>query len=67
VYARDRIVPRPRRESHRPLVNGDPIQQYRRGRSCEQDGCSARLSRYNPSAHCSLHQGWQDTASRSYG
>lgn len=67
MYARDRIVPRPRRESHRQLANGEPLEQYRRDRCCEQEGCSARLSRYNPSAVCSVHQGWQDVAGRSYG
>ncbi len=67
MYARDRIVPRPRRESHRQLANGEPLQQYGQARPCAHEGCTVRLSRYNPSDHCSLHKGWQDTATRSYG
>jgi hypothetical protein len=27
-------------------------------RSCATDGCDVRLSRYNPTLHCSVHQGW---------
>lgn len=67
MYARDRIVPRPRRESHRQLTNGDPLEQYRHDAGCQQEGCTARLSRYNPSTRCGAHKGWQDTAGRSYG
>jgi hypothetical protein len=67
VYARDRIVPRPRRESPRRLSNGEPLEQFAGGRHCSHEGCSARLSRYNPSDRCSLHKGWLDTATRSYG
>lgn len=67
VYARDRIVPRPRRESHRRLDNGEPLAQYAAGRCCAAEGCTARLSRYNPSETCSVHRGWVDTAGRSYG
>lgn len=67
MYARDRIVPRPRRESHRRLSNGEPLAQYDRNRHCTAEGCSSRLSRYNPSATCSVHRGWVDTVARSYG
>jgi hypothetical protein len=27
-------------------------------RTCAADGCQVRLSRYNPTRHCSLHDGW---------
>lgn len=67
MYARDRIVPRPRRESHRRLTNGSPVEQYALRRRCAHDGCTATLSRYNPSETCSVHEGWVDPASRSYG
>lgn len=67
MYARDRIVPRARRESHRQLTNGDPLEQYPHDASCQHHDCTAKLSRYNPSPLCGVHKGWQDTASRSYG
>lgn len=67
MYTRDRIVPRPRRESHRALASGERLEQFDPGRRCTRAGCGARLSRYNPSESCSLHQGWVDTNTRSYG
>ena len=67
MYARDRIVPRPRRESHRALTNGEPLEQFATGRHCQVDDCTAKLSRYNPSITCSLHSGWVDPPGRSYG
>lgn len=67
VYARDRIVPRPRRESHRRLSNGEPLEQYQGDRYCRYEGCTVKLSRYNPSDCCGLHKGWVDTVTRSYG
>lgn len=67
MYTRDRIVPRPRRESHRALASGERLEQFASGRRCAHEGCLARLSRYNPSDTCSLHQGWVDTHTRSYG
>jgi len=27
-------------------------------RSCAAAGCEVRLSRYNPTSHCSVHRGW---------
>jgi hypothetical protein len=65
MSASDRIVPRPRRESSRAISSGKPIEIHGEERNCTI--CSTRLSRYNPSDTCSLHLGWQDTASRSYG
>lgn len=67
MYARDRMVPRLRRESPRRLAPGEPLMQYQHDRECAQEGCAARLSRYNPSTRCGIHKGWQDTAGRSYG
>lgn len=68
MNARDRIVPRPRRESSRALHSGEPIESYARGRCCAVESCNARLSRYNPSDTCSVHRGWVDTRVRApYG
>lgn len=67
MYARDRVVPRPRRESHRLLSNGQPLDQYAADRHCAAEGCTSKLSRYNPSETCSVHRGWVDTTARSYG
>jgi hypothetical protein len=27
-------------------------------RTCAAEGCSTRLSRYNPARCCTIHQGW---------
>ncbi len=67
MYARDRIVPRPRRESPRLLSSGAPLETFTGDRRCGRESCGVRLSRYNPSVTCSVHRGWADTASRSYG
>jgi hypothetical protein len=67
ALALDRPVPRPHRESHRYLATGERLEQFALDRQCKHEGCTARLSRYNPSDHCSAHQGWHDTAKRSYG
>ena len=38
---------------------------YGLGRICVMDGCGTRLSAYNPSNVCALHNGaWQDDAQR---
>lgn len=68
MNARDRSVPRPHRESSRVLRSGEPLQCFARDRRCAAEGCTVRLSRYNPSDTCSLHEGWVDTRVRSpYG
>lgn len=68
MNARDRLAPSPRRESGRPLTSGAPLQTFALQRRCEVDGCGARLSRYNPSATCSVHRGWKDPSDRAtYG
>jgi hypothetical protein len=33
-------------------------------RTCAAEGCQVRLSRYNPSTHCSLHDGWDAEPAR---
>ena len=38
---------------------------YGLGRICDVEGCGTRLSAYNPSSVCALHDGaWQDDAHR---
>jgi len=67
VNSRD-SVPRPRHESTRALATGEPLETFSIGRRCAAEGCAARLSRYNPSDTCSLHEGWVDNRVRSpYG
>jgi hypothetical protein len=67
MYARDRSVPRTRHETSHRLDSGEALEQFAPDRACTHPGCEARLSRYNPSDTCSLHAGWADTSSRSYG
>lgn len=37
------------------LVHGRPLRTYRRGRTCALEECDTRLSVYNPSPVCALH------------
>jgi hypothetical protein len=37
------------------LIQGRPLRTYGRGRTCTVEGCCTRLSLYNPTARCSLH------------
>lgn len=68
MNARDHLAVGPRRDSGRALASGAPLETFDRKRRCEADGCGARLSRYNPSATCSLHRGWKDPSDRAtYG
>lgn len=67
MQPRDRTVPRLRHEQHRRLTSGEAMAQYDPERRCSRPGCDCRLSRYNPSETCSLHLGWADGATRSYG
>jgi len=32
-----------------------PVRTYPRGRTCEEKGCGARLSVYNPRTRCAIH------------
>ena len=43
-----------------PLQTGDPMTSFGTARRCGAPDCGARLSRYNPAATCSLHQGWRE-------
>jgi hypothetical protein len=37
------------------LIHGRPLRTYGRGRTCMVEGCNTRLSFYNPTVRCSLH------------
>lgn len=68
MNARDHLAVGIRRESGRSLATGAPLETFDHKRRCEADGCGARLSRYNPSATCSVHRGWKDPSDRAtYG
>ena len=47
-----------------PLVHGDAMETFTEHRVCGRDGCTARLSRYNPSDVCGEHRGWRDQPQR---
>lgn len=36
-----------------------PVRTYPSGRICQELGCHARLSIYNPSTHCGLHPNFE--------
>jgi hypothetical protein len=38
------------------LIYGKPSRRFPSGRVCSRTGCGTRLSRYNPSTTCSLHE-----------
>jgi hypothetical protein len=37
------------------VIFGEPPCTYGKGRICSTEGCRTRLSRYNPTKHCSIH------------
>jgi hypothetical protein len=43
-----------------PTWDRDPVRTSPRGRVCACDGCATRLSVYNPSPFCALHNGGED-------
>lgn len=53
-----------RQSAARPLLAGAPLERSSAGRTCDHDDCHTRLSRYNPSALCGEHAGWQDAERR---
>lgn len=56
-----------RRSSHRSLERGAPKATVDQPRVCSVAGCGTRLSRYNHSAMCGSHSGWQDQRKRHHG
>lgn len=51
---------------HTTLAQGQRLAMSAAHRRCQAEGCDTRLSRYNPSSTCTLHQGWSDTRQRRY-
>jgi hypothetical protein len=44
-----------KRVSGTELIHGRASTTYGRGRICVTEGCRTRLSLYNPTARCSIH------------
>jgi hypothetical protein len=48
-----------RRNGRRRAAGAEPmVRAFGETRTCAEDGCTARLSRYNPARSCAIHQGW---------
>jgi len=48
-----------RRNGRRRATGAGPmVRAFGEARTCAEDGCTARLSRYNPARRCAIHQGW---------
>src|SRR6266545_293356 len=39
-------------------IAGPMVRAFGETRTCAEDACTARLSRYNPAGRCAIHQGW---------
>jgi hypothetical protein len=49
----------PMRNGRRRAAGAEPVvRAFGDTRTCAEDGCTARLSRYNPARGCAIHQGW---------
>jgi hypothetical protein len=47
------------RNGRRRAAGAEPmVRAFGETRTCAEDGCTARLSRYNPARRCAIHQGW---------
>jgi hypothetical protein len=47
------------RRNGRRAAGAEPmVRAFGETRTCAEDGCTARLSRYNPARCCAIHQGW---------
>jgi hypothetical protein len=47
------------RRNGRRAAGAEPmVRAFGETRTCAEDGCTARLSRYNPAQRCAIHQGW---------
>src|SRR5512132_464064 len=48
-----------RRNGRRRAARAKPmVRAFGETRTCAEDGCTARLSRYNPARCCAIHHGW---------
>jgi len=52
------MVVRKRLAKRRPVGAPQQIRSIDGLRRCASDDCTVRLSRYNPTSHCSIHAGW---------
>jgi hypothetical protein len=49
----------PMRNGRRRAAGAEPmVRAFDDTRTCAEDGCTTRLSRYNPARRCAIHQGW---------
>jgi hypothetical protein len=49
----------PMRNGRRRAAGADPmVRAFGDTRTCAEDGCTTRLSRYNPARRCAIHHGW---------
>jgi len=47
------------RNGRRRAAGAEPmVRAFGETRTCAEDGCTARLSRYNPARCCAIHHGW---------
>jgi hypothetical protein len=49
-----------RQSSAQALRSGRALETKDADRVCDEPSCTTRLSRYNPAASCSMHEGWED-------
>ncbi|QBI18370.1 hypothetical protein ER308_01470 [Egibacter rhizosphaerae] len=54
-----------RKSRHQRVMSGPKLTQ-KEGRVCRVESCETRLSRYNPSETCRLHEGWRDGRMRRH-
>lgn len=47
-----------RQSTANTLRAGKSVAQEEVGRVCDAQGCTTRLSRYNPATSCCQHEGW---------
>lgn len=62
----DQGRPQLRQSRHQRMVNGERLEDFGARRTCTAPDCGTVLSRYNPSATCTVHAGWRDTRQRSH-
>lgn len=56
-----------RQARYTPLESGKRQPRIEERRQCRVSGCNTRLSHYNPSPTCSVHEGWRDLRQRQHG
>jgi len=52
----------------RRAPGSDPlVRSFGNARTCAADGCTTRISRYNPARCCSVHRGWDSEQATRLG